>query len=170
MRLWIGLFLIFSVTSNSIIAQDQKVIEIIEAGGSTQDQKLFPGANILFKSTEKRVKLFHEGAFIVSDIAYFYAKKNYFKAIGNVVFTQGDSLKMTCETIEYDGKNKSAIATGNVYLKRPDMTLITEKLNLDRSNDKAFYNTPGVIIDSLSTLTSDRGIYFMNLKKYRFTT
>ncbi len=170
MRLWIGLFFIFGTTSNSIIAQDQKIIEIIEAGGSTQDQKLFPGANILFKSTQKRVKLFHEGAFIVSDIAYFYAKKNYFKAIGNVVFTQGDSLKMTCETIEYDGKNKSAIAIGNVYLERPDMTLITEKLNLDRTNDKAFYNTPGVIIDSLSTLTSDRGVYFMNLKKYRFTT
>ena len=170
MRLWIGLFFIFGTTSNSIIAQDQKIIEIIEAGGSTQDQKLFPGANILFKSTQKRVKLFHEGAFVVSDIAYFYAKKNYFKAIGNVVFTQGDSLKMTCETIEYDGKNKSAIAIGNVYLERPDMTLITEKLNLDRTNDKAFYNTPGVIIDSLSTLTSDRGVYFMNLKKYRFTT
>jgi lipopolysaccharide export system protein LptA len=168
MRLWIRLLLIFSITFNSINAQDPKIIEIIEAGGSTQDQSLFPGANILFKSTKKRVKLFHEGAFIVSDKAYFYAKENYFKAMGNVVFTQGDSLKMTCKTIEYDGKTKTAIAIGNVHLKRPDMTLETEKLNLDRTNDKAFYNTLGVIIDSSSTLTSNRGTYFINLKKYQF--
>jgi len=75
-------------------AQESKIIQIREAGGSTQNQERFPGANILFKSAEKRVKLFHEGALIESDQAYFYAKDNYFRAIGNVVFNQGDSLRM----------------------------------------------------------------------------
>ena len=152
----------------SIHAQESKIIEIRQAGGSKQDQQRFPGANILFKSQNKRVILFHEGALIESDQAYFYSKRNYFKAMGEVVFTQGDSLRMTCNTIEYDGETKTALATGNVLLKRPDMTLETEILNLDRVNDKAFYNTPGVIIDSSSTLTSNQGVYFMNQKKYRF--
>ncbi|MGB2514426.1 MAG: OstA-like protein, partial [Flavobacteriaceae bacterium] len=116
----------------------------------------------------KRVRLFHEGALIESDQAYFYSKRNYFKAIGDVIFTQGDSLRMTCKTIEYDGKTKTAYAEGNVFLERPDMTLRTEVLNLDRVNEKAFYNTPGVIIDSTSTLTSNQGQYFMDEKKYRF--
>ena len=75
---------------------------------------------------------------------------------------------MTCKTIEYDGETKTAFAKGNVYLERPDMTLRTEELNLDRINEKAFYNTPGVIIDSTSTLTSNQGQYFMDQKKYRF--
>ncbi|MDA0984751.1 MAG: OstA-like protein [Bacteroidetes bacterium] len=152
----------------SIHAQESKIIEIRQAGGSKQDQQRFPGANILFKSQNKRVILFHEGALIESDQAYFYSKRNSFKAMGEVVFTQGDSLRMTCNTIEYDGETKTALATGNVLLKRPDMTLETEILNLDRVNDKAFYNTPGVIIDSSSTLTSNQGVYFMNQKKYRF--
>jgi len=152
----------------SIHAQESKIIEIRQAGGSKQDQQRFPGANILFKSQNKRVILFHEGALIESDQAYFYSKRNSFKAMGEVVFTQGDSLRMTCNTIEYDGETKTALATGNVLLKRPDMTLETEILNLDRVNDKAFYNTPGVIIDSNSTLTSNQGVYFMNQKKYRF--
>ena len=48
------------------------------------------------------------------------------------------------------------------------MTLRTEELNLDRINEKAFYNTPGTIVDSTSTLTSNQGQYFMDQKKYRF--
>jgi len=152
----------------ALLAQESKIIQIRQAGGSTQDQERFPDANILFKSDEKRVLLYHEGALIESDQAYFYKKKNYFKAIGDVIFTQGDSLRMTCKTIEYKGKTKTAYAQGNVYLVRPDMTLRTEVLNLDRINEKAFYNTPGVIVDSTSTLTSNQGLYFMDEKKYRF--
>ena len=152
----------------ALLAQESKIIQIRQAGGSTQDQERFPDANILFKSDEKRVLLYHEGALIESDQAYFYKKKNYFKAIGDVIFTQGDSLRMTCKTIEYEGKTKTAYAQGNVYLVRPDMTLRTEVLNLDRINEKAFYNTPGVIVDSTSTLTSNQGLYFMDEKKYRF--
>jgi lipopolysaccharide export system protein LptA len=159
-----------SLCFSLLVAQEPKIIEIRQAGGSTQDQDRFPGANILFKSPEKRVLLFHEGALIESDQAYFYAKDNYFRALGTVVFTQGDSLKMTCNTIEYDGKTKTAIAIGNVNLQRPDMNLKTERLDLDRINSKAFYNTKGVIIDSASTLTSNRGTYFMEQKKYRFTS
>ena len=152
----------------SLFSQESKVIEIRQAGGSTQDQERFPGANILFKSDDKRVLLFHEGALIESDQAFFYSKQNYFRALGKVIFTQGDSLRMTCKTIEYDGETKTAFAKGNVYLERPDMTLRTEELNLDRINEKAFYNTPGVIVDSTSTLTSNQGQYFMDQKKYRF--
>jgi lipopolysaccharide export system protein LptA len=152
----------------SLFSQESKIIEIRQAGGSTQDQARFPGANILFKSDDKRVLLFHEGALIESDQAFFYSKQNYFRALGKVIFTQGDSLRMTCKTIEYDGETKTAFAKGNVYLERPDMTLKTEELNLDRINEKAFYNTPGVIVDSTSTLTSNQGQYFMDQKKYRF--
>ena len=152
----------------NLFAQESKIIQIRQAGGSKQDQEQYPDANILFKTDSKRVILYHEGALIESDQAFFYSKKNYFKAIGDVVFTQGDSLRMTCNTIEYNGETKIALAQGNVYLERPDMNLRTQILNLDRINEKAFYNTPGVIVDSTSTLTSNQGQYFMNQKKYRF--
>ena len=149
-------------------AQEEKIIEIRQAGGSKQDQDAFPGANILFKNLDKRVILFHDGALIESDLAYFYAKENFFKATGDVVFTQGDSLRMTCNKIEYNGDTKIALAKGDVFLKRPDMSLKTEKLNIDRVKNEAFYNSKGVVIDSSSTLTSNQGMYFINKKKYRF--
>ena len=170
LRGYVILLVIFSLSLTAQNSKIPKIIEIRQAGGSTQDQEKFPGANILFKTPNKRVKLFHEGALIESDKAYFYSKNNYFRAMGDVIFTQGDSLQMTCNTIEYDGKTKKAIAIGNVDLKKSDMTLKTEKLNLDRVNDKAFYNTKGVVVDSASTLTSQRGTYFMAENKYRFTS
>jgi lipopolysaccharide export system protein LptA len=170
LRAYVILLIILSLSATAQNSQPPKIIEIRQAGGSTQDQEKFPGANILFKTINKRVKLFHEGALIESDKAYFYSKDNYFKAMGDVIFTQGDSLLMTCNTIEYDGKTKTAIAIGNVDLKKSDMTLKTEKLNLDRVNNKAFYNTKGVVVDSASTLTSQRGTYFMTENKYRFTS
>ena len=170
LRGYVILLVIFSLSLTAPNSKIPKIIQIRQAGGSTQDQEKFPGANILFKTPNKRVKLFHEGALIESDKAYFYSKNNYFRAMGDVIFTQGDSLQMTCNTIEYDGKTKTAIAIGNVDLKKSDMTLKTEKLNLDRVNDKAFYNTKGIVVDSASTLTSQRGTYFMAENKYRFTS
>ncbi len=161
-------FIFILTTIISLKAQEEKIIEIRQAGGSKQDQEAFPGANILFKNLDKRVILFHDGALIESDLAYFYAKENFFKATGDVVFTQGDSLRMTCNKIEYNGDTKIALAQGDVFLKRPDMSLKTEKLNIDRVKNEAFYNSKGVVIDSSSTLTSNQGVYFINKKKYRF--
>ena len=148
--------------------EEPKIIKIIQAGGSTQDQFNFPGANILVKKEGIRVHLFHEGALIKSDVSYFYPKENFFRANGDVIFTQGDSLKMTCDQIEYDGTSKLAKAWGKVVLERPDMNLKTDTLFLDRVNSKAFYNSFGTIEDEKRKLTSIRGIYFMDEKKYRF--
>lgn len=161
--------ILFLLTIGKVAAQEEsKIIQIIQAGGSTQDQLNFPGANILVKKQGVRVHLFHEGALIKSDISYFYPKQNFFKANGEIVFTQGDTLKMTCDKIEYDGKRKLAKAWGKVVLERPDMNLKTDTLYLDRANSKAFYNSFGTIVDEKRKLTSIRGIYFMNEKKYRF--
>ena len=154
---------------NSLVAQEEtKIIEIIQAGGSTQDQQKFPGANILVKKDNIRVHLFHDGALIKSNISYFYPKLNFFKANGNIIFTQGDTLKMTCDYLEYDGTKKLAKAWGSVLLNRGDVKLKTDTLYLDRENSEAYYNTFGTILDEQTKLTSNRGIYFMNFKKYRF--
>ena len=169
-KIQIGILqLIFLLAIEKVTAQvEPKIIEIIQAGGSTQDQFRFPGANILVKKEGIRVHLFHEGALIKSNVSYFYPKENFFRANGDVVFSQGDTLKMTCDQIEYNGSSKLAKAWGKVVLERPDMNLKTDTLYLDRANSKAFYNSFGTILDEKRKLTSIRGIYFMDEKKYRF--
>ena len=148
--------------------QDKKIIQIQQAGSFGKDEANFPGANILLKKGGIRVKLFHEGALIESNKSFFYSKKNAFKAEGEVLFTQGDSLRMTSDYMEYDGETGKAKAWGNVFLKQPDMTLETDTLFLDRLKDLAYYETPGTIVDNASILKSNRGKYYMKEKKYRF--
>ena len=152
----------------SVSAQEPRIIEIRQAGSFAKDKAQYPGANILLKKGSTRVHLFHKGALVVSDKSFFYSKKNFFEAAGEVVFTQGDTLRMTSNYLEYDGANGQAKAWGNVFLKQPDMTLETDTLYLDRNENIAYYDTPGIIIDSSSVLKSNRGKYFMNEKKYRF--
>jgi lipopolysaccharide export system protein LptA len=148
--------------------QEKRIIQIQQAGSFGKDEANFPGANILLKKGDIRVKLFHKGALIESNKSFFYSKKNTFKAEGEVIFTQGDTLRMTSDYMEYDGETGKAKAWGDVFLKQPDMTLETDTLFLDRQNDLAYYETPGTIIDSASILKSNRGKYYMKEKKYRF--
>ena len=159
---------IFLLTTTSVLGQEKKIVQIKQAGSFGKDEENFPGANILTAQNNIRVKLFHNGALIESDKSFFYPKENAFKAEGSVVFTQGDTLKMTSQFMEYDGENGKAKAWGEVFLEQPDMTLETDTLYLDRIKDIAFYETPGTIIDSSSVLKSNRGKYFMKEKKYRF--
>ena len=70
------LVLLFAI-GKAVAQEEPKIIKIIQAGGSTQDQFNFPGANILVKKEGIRVHLFHEGALIKSDVSYFYPKENF---------------------------------------------------------------------------------------------
>ena len=160
--------LILLLSSVQLSGQEKRVITIQQAGSFGKDEANFPGANILLKRQDIRVKLFHEGALIESDKSFFYSKKNAFKAEGEVIFTQGDSIRMTSAFMEYDGETGKAKAWGNVFLEQPDMTLETDTLFLDRFDDLAYYETPGTIVDSSSVLKSNRGRYYMKEKKYSF--
>ena len=161
-------FLIFLFTLNIVNSQEQRTIEIIQAGKSIRNSTDFPGANILQRDNNLRVILFHDGARIESDLSYYYFNENSFKANGKVIFNQGDSLLLTSDFLEYDGKTKKAFAYGDVLLTRPDMKLETDTLYLDRTKNIAFYNSRGKIIDNENTLRSNSGTYFMGPKKYIF--
>ena len=162
------LFIIFLLCFKTLSSQENRTIEIIQAGKSIRNSSEYPGANILERDNNLRVILFHDGAKIESDISYYYSSENSFKANGMVNFNQGDSLLLTSDYLEYDGTTKRAFAYGNVTLKRPDMKLETDTLYLDRVEDIAFYNSKGKIIDSNNTLNSNSGTYYMGPKKYIF--
>ena len=140
--------LICFLATSSLLSQEQRTIEILQAGKSIRNSVEYPDANILQKENDLRVILFHDGAKIESDISYYYFNENSFKANGKVIFYQGDSLKLSSDYLEYDGKTKKATAYGNVILVRPDMSLETDTLYLDRPKNIAFYNSKGKIVDN----------------------
>ena len=152
----------------SIESQERKIIEIKEAGSFDKNEDLKPGANILKKSGDTRVHLFHEGMNIYSDYALFFKEKNSFTATGNVMVKQGDSITLFSESLDYDGNDRKIIAKGNVNFSNNETNLKTEILYHDRDKKEFFFEEGGIIKDSITTIKSIEGKYFQNESKYKF--
>ncbi|TDQ29314.1 OstA-like protein [Zeaxanthinibacter enoshimensis] len=152
-------------------AQDQpsegQQINIVYGANFTKDESKYPGAAI-FSKDDRQVQFEHQGADLYCDIAIFYQKENRLKALGNIVLKQGDSVQMTSGKIEYNGDTRLAKAYERVVLKNASMTLRTDTLYFDREKQESFYRSSGTVVDSVNTLTSEIGRYFMEQKKYQF--
>lgn len=149
-------------------AQEQKGTPIVIENSDFQDinQFEFPDAMILTGN----VRANHDGAILTCNKAYYYMKENYLKAFGNVNIVQGDTLYLHGDYAEYNGNVRQAYTTGNVSLRSPEMSLVTDKINFDRNSQVAYYDTPGTIVNKENTLTSNTGRYFVAQKKYQFLT
>jgi len=164
----IKISILFLLFFNLIFSQEKKIIQIIEAGSFDRNEQTNPGANILKKNDKIRVHLFHDGMNIYSDYALFFKKTNSFKASGNVVVIQGDSINLLSNYLDYDGNVRKIIATGNVDFSNNDTNLKTEILFHDRNSKEFFFERGGVIKDSATTIKSIEGKYFQKNSKYTF--
>ena len=116
------------------------------------------------------VRVSHEGVVFTCNKAYFFQKENYIKAFGDVQMVQGDTLFLNSKYAEYSGEVKKAFATGNVIMRSPESTLVTDTINFDRNTQEAYYNSFGTITSKENTLKSKAGRYYANEKKFKFLT
>jgi len=164
------IILLLLLTSFSSFSQEAKKIQIIYAGYSTADEEKYPGATILTKDADRLVEIYHDGAILTCKRAIVYKKQNLFKAFGNVLIKQGDTITQTSNYVDYNGNTKMMLSHGNVVLKDPTMTLTTDTLNFDRKNQLLFYKHNAVIKDETNILKSKIGNYFLENKKFTATT
>ena len=148
----------------TILAQQKSAIVIDYADHFDKNEIELPDAVLL----SGNVRANHDGIIITCNKAYYFQKENYLKAFGNVQMVQGDTLYLNGKYAEYNGDIKQAFATGDVSLRSPDMSLVTDTINFDRVKQEAFYNSNGTIINKENTLKSKSGRYFVNQKKYEF--
>ncbi len=154
----------FFLGLTSVFAQQKSAIVIDYADHFDKNEIELPDAVLL----SGNVKANHDGIIITCNKAYYFQKENYLKAFGNVQMVQGDTLYLNGKYAEYNGDIKQAFATGDVSLRSPDMSLVTDTINFDRVKQEAFYNSNGTIINKENTLKSKSGRYFVNQKKYEF--
>ncbi len=115
------------------------------------------------------VRLSHEGAFLVCDSAKYYREDNSFDAFGHVVMTQGDTLKLTCDSLYYDGFEMKARARSHVHLYHRETLLKTENLDYDRIYGVGMYLDGGTLYDADNVLVSDWGQYTPSVHEAFFT-
>ncbi len=145
-----------------------KVIEIIKADSG------FWNRGQSLQILKHNVVLFHEGAFLYCDSAYYYSNMNTFEAFDNVRMEQGDTLFLYGSYIHYDGNTRLAKVRENVRLehspadKSNPVTLFTDSLNYDRTLNVGYYFDGGMLVDSLNDLTSFWGQYEPSFKMATF--
>ena len=130
------------------------------------DEEKYPGATVLIG----KVKMIHAGAILTSKKAFYYKEDNFFKAIGDVVINQGDTIKQYSDYVDYDADTKKTISWGDVILKDPTMTLTTDTLYFNRASQLLFYKDHAVIKDETNVLKSKFGNYYLEQKKFVATT
>ena len=163
-----SIFLIaFSILNLTIgFAQPTKKIIIENSDYQDINQYEIPDAMLL----QGNVRANHDGVIITCNKAYYFTKENYLKAFGNVQMVQGDTLYLNGKYAEYNGNIKQAFATGEVSLRSPEMSLVTDTIYFDRIKQEAYYNSQGTIVNKENTLKSKSGRYYVKEKKYQFLT
>jgi lipopolysaccharide export system protein LptA len=156
------LILLCTLITSYTFAQESR-IRIVHSDNSSINEVELPGATILLGN----IHITHEGFSLKCTKAVHYKSDNYIKAYGNVILNQGDTIIQTSRYTEYNGNTKKALSWGNVRIRDPKMTLTTDTLYFDRGNQLLFYKDGATIRDSINTLTSNMGNYYLDNKKFQ---
>lgn len=114
------------------------------------------------------VKLRHMDMFMTCDSLYQYPDSNYIEAFGRVHAVQNDTLNLWGDLLFYNGNTEKARVRNNVVMKDPQITLTTDSLNYDAANRVGHYFNGGTIRDSVNTLVSDIGYYYVPINEMFF--
>lgn len=155
-------FILFCLLSLASMAQGKR-IQIVHSDISSIDEENLPGATILLGNVVIR----HQGIKLNCKKAVHYKNENFIKAYGDVILNQGDSIIQTSRYTEYNGNSQQALSWGKVVIKDPKMTLSTDTLNFDRSQQLLYYKYGATIKDSINVLTSDLGNYYLENNKFQ---
>lgn len=143
---------------------DGERIQLVHADEWDYDEYVAPDAQRL----SGHVQFLHRGMRLKCDSAVYFEHANAFKAFGNVVMTQGDTLSLTSDRMAYYGDEQMAEARSNVVLTHREQTLYTDSLNYDRLYKYAYFFDGGRLVEADNVLTSDWGEYHTDTRQSTF--
>jgi lipopolysaccharide export system protein LptA len=154
--------LVFQVLAWSSYGQQSSTLEINQAD-------LLRGADG-FERLLGNVKMTHQNSLIYCDSAYFFRGENRAQLFGRVKIQDlKDPIVTTGRYAEYDGNTKIAKLRNKVVFTNQETTLTTDYLDYNRELNVATYFNKGKVVDSANVLTSERGVYEINLEKITFS-
>lgn len=152
--------LLFSKSKTSF-GQQSSTLEILRAD-------LLKGA-VGFDRLLGNVEMKHQNSMIFCDSAHFYRAENRAQLFGKVMIKDiEDPITTTSAYAEYDGNTKVAKLRNKVVFTNQQTTLYTDYLDYNRETNVATYFNDGRVVDSTNVLTSERGVYEINLEQITF--
>lgn len=160
-RFTLAFLLLLGLFSGETYGQENSKLEILRAD-------VLEGAKG-FERFLGNVEMKHQNSLIFCDSAHFFRGENRAKLFGKVRIEDiEDPITTTSAYAEYDGNTKVAKLRRNVVFTNQQTTLYTDYLDYNRESNVATYFNDGKVVDSTNVLTSERGIYEVNLEKITF--
>lgn len=141
-----------------IFAQEKTRVEILNFERFKSDKNIANGARRLIGN----VKFRQDSTIMKCDSAYFYSDQNMFEAFSHVhLYKDGDNtIDVKSDFLRHDGNTKRAQFRNNVVMRDTQVVLYTDSLDYDIRNDVGYFINGAQIVDSATTLTSDKGYYY----------
>lgn len=130
-------------------------IYIVNVDVWSYDKNINPDAQVL----RGNVIFKHNNGYMYCDSALLYEQQNSFEAFGAVRFEQGDSLRIFCDYLDYNGFTMLARLREHVRMEHGETTLYTDSFDYDRTSGIGYYFDFGTIADTINTLSSIYGEY-----------
>jgi lipopolysaccharide export system protein LptA len=120
---------------------------LISQEGENSIQKLVGQVEL----KQKKVRMYCDSAIIQNE--------SFVWAYGNVVFWEGDSIKVFANSLEYDSDSSRAKLIGNIQLNKNKSKLFTDTLFYDMNKKTATYKDGGIFYSGETQLSSKSGSY-----------
>ncbi|MCC8120120.1 MAG: hypothetical protein LIP09_15440 [Bacteroidales bacterium] len=111
------------------------------------------------------------GMMMYCDSAHFYPDNESLDAFSNVRMEQGDTLKVTGDSMIYRSDTQLAWLFGSpARMTNRDVTLVTDEFIYDMYSEFGYYTVGGVLTDAQNRLVSIEGEYVPSTKEAVFYT
>ena len=156
-------FFLFTALATLAMAQQKSVIHLIKSD-RVEGVKL-NGVDMLkvYNGTFQQ-----DNSILRADSAYFHQAENTFDAFGHVLITQGDTMHIYSDKLNYNGNSKIATLNDNVRMIDKDATLTTNFLTYNTATKYGTYLNGGKLVNKDNTLTSKNGYYYANTRDSYF--
>ena len=135
--------IIFTFLINFLLtAQEKKKIDIKNADFTYINNDKHPDYWRLIGD----VNIYHNKTDMFCDSAHYYSEKEKIIAFKNVKITQGDSINLYGEKLNYDGEKSVAVISKNVVFKNSNSNLKSNQLTYNINEEKIIYVTRSSIV------------------------
>lgn len=178
----LALILLPTLLAHALDRQRPEIRPQIPNVDRTRDNRVFlEHADLLTKADEDSFMVlvgnveFSKGGMIMRcDSAHYVPETESMDAFGHVSMTQGDTLEVTADELNYDGPSEVAVLYANsgnkVRLRNREVTLETDVFVYDLNINLGYYEVGGVLTDPQNRLESLKGEYAPSTKEANFYT
>ncbi len=122
------------------------------------------GYDSLVKITGRNITVKQGNRYIFCDSAYYYPRKNFIKAMGNVQITDDVGTTLSARQIDFDANSGTLMARGDANFTKNQTNVRAPAIDYNVNSKIMYYYGGGILSDAQNQLSSEAGAYDTNTK------